>query len=170
MGIISGNGILQDDLVTLLKLINTNFTAMLVKLDADATLTDDTYESGAAITFPSAYIQNEGIRSQGDIIDFLNTLVTNFNAVLAMLDADTLSGLDADYVSTLAITDVLDPAVGTANAIMQTGMYQGDLVKLLNTIVTNFNLLLAKLDADPLAASDYVSACAVTDSVDETGC
>ena len=68
---------------------------------------------------------------------FLSDFITKFNTILAKLDDD--SGLnDTDYESTLTIT----------NTISGMGVNQGLLADLLNTIVTNFAALTAKIEAD----------------------
>lgn len=164
-----GNGINQSDLVDLLVSIKTKWNAVMAKLDADATLTDDNYVSANALAIPEGIQTTEAkcIRDQGQIVTFLQSMITQFNAVLAKLDADTLAGLDNDYASTLGITDIVGN--DAIDAITNTGMTQGAVIKLLNTWITNYNLLLTKMDTDPLAASDYASGNAITDTVEEGG-
>jgi len=63
----------------------------LAILDADTGVTDTTYTSGLLPTFPGVALKTTnpvGIYSQGSVIDYLNTVVTNFNALLAQLDDD----------------------------------------------------------------------------------
>lgn len=163
------NGINQVDLVNLINTIKTKWNAVMLKLDNDATLDVDTYVSGNALSIPNG-IQISGvkaIRDQGAIVTFLNDAITQFNLVMAKLDADDLGGMDNDYASTLGITDVVGNS--KIDGIIPAGIYQGSLIKVLNNWITNFNLLLAKLDADPLAASDYVATNAITDTVVEEG-
>lgn len=63
---------------------------------------------------------------------------------------------DTDYVSTLAVTDVVNSGTKlTATAVDNTGMSQGALYTLLDSIVTNWNLLMAKLEADGAATTTY---------------
>lgn len=50
MARIDKNGMNQEDLVTLLNTIITNFNAVLTKLDSDAGVTDTNYSSTYAIT------------------------------------------------------------------------------------------------------------------------
>jgi hypothetical protein len=168
MATISGKGVGQNDLYTLLALLNTKFSALLAKLDADSVIAATNYVSTLAITFPSTITAN-GI-SQGAVLSFLENWITKFNACLTKVDADAGAGIDNDYNSTLAITDVINPAVGTARGLFNNGVFQGDLVYLLDTCVTNFNSCLTKLDTDPLGDSNYSATLAITDNVDDTAC
>lgn len=163
------NGISQGDLVDLLVSIKTKWNAVMVKLDADATLADDDYVSANSLTIPSG-IQTDGVkavRDQGQIVTFCQDMITQWNLVMAKLDADTLAGLDDDYASTLGLTDVV--GVDAVDAILNTGVTQGALINFLNRWIVNWNLLLAKMDTDPLAASDYASSNGMTDTVEEAG-
>lgn len=169
MGTIYGNGMNQGDLVTFLKLINTNLTGVLAKLDDDTGVSATDYESSLAITFPST-ITTCGIRSQGDVLDFLEDWITNFNAMLTKIDSDAGAGIDNNYNSTLAITDIINPTNNPAKGLYNNGVDQGDLVDLLQTIITNFNACLTKMDTDPLGDSDYSATWAISDTVDDTAC
>lgn len=163
------NGINQSDLVDLINSIKTKWNAVLLKLDNDATLDVDTYVSANALSIPSG-IQIAGvkaIRDQGAIVTFLNNAITQFNAVLVKLDADDLGGMDNNYVSTLGLTDVVGNS--KVDGITNAGIYQGSVIKVLNDWITNYNLLLVKLDADPLTAGDYVATNAITDTIVEEG-
>ena len=101
------NGIGTPELATFLQAIATKMAACNANLDADATLTDDDYASTLDITFsaktgsipplatttafaitsPASKIKTTGI-DQEALIDFLNTAVTNINALWVKLDAD----------------------------------------------------------------------------------
>lgn len=166
---IYGNGINQEDLVALMVDVDTKWAALLAKLDADSQLTADDYVSTLDITWPSG-IQTSNpyaIRDWGQVWTWFLALVTNYNDLLAKLDTDALAGLDNNYASSLAISAA---ETGYASlGVQANAWYQGSLVYFTDLFITKFNLLLAKLDADPLDASNYVSACAVTDTVDEAG-
>lgn len=165
MGWLFRNGILQKDLVDLLTTINTNYTATLTLLDGDAGVAATDYVTGSAITFPSTTINENGI-SQGALLDFLNTFITNFNTVNGKLDDDNLT--DSDYASTLDITDNINDT-GADGYMSPMGMRQGDLINLINTIITNINALNAKLVADATVQTATYADNDVTDTVDETG-
>jgi len=168
MANIEGQGINQDDLVTFLTLMNTNLTGLLAKLDDDTGVEDTDYESTYAITFPSTTISAGGIRSQGDILTFLNSWVTNYNATLAKLDADT-GVADEDYVTNAAITDVIDNVA--AGNLYQTGMNQSQLVNLLQTCITRFAIATAQLDNDDTVQDgNYGTLWNITDTIINTGC
>lgn len=104
---ITPNGIGTAELATFLQAIATKFAACTALLDADATLTDTDYASTLDITFsaktgwipplatttafditlPGSKIKTTGIEQEA-LIDFLNTAVTNINALWVKLDAD----------------------------------------------------------------------------------
>lgn len=104
---ISPNGIGTAELATFLQAIVTKFAACTALLDADGTLTDENYASTLDITFsaktgwvpplttttafditnPASKIKKTGI-DQEALVDFLNTVITNMNALWAKLDAD----------------------------------------------------------------------------------
>lgn len=104
---ISPNGIGTAQLATFLQAIATKFAACTALLDADATLTDRDYASTLDITFsaktgwipplatttafditlPGSKIKTTGIEQEA-LVDFLNTAVTNINALWVKLDAD----------------------------------------------------------------------------------
>jgi len=167
MANIEGQGINQDDLVTFLTLMNTQLSAMLVKLAADTGLDAGTDYTDLTLTFPSTTISAGGIRSQGDILTFLQNWITVFNAVLAMIDADV--GVTAvNWVSTWAITTPIDSV--TAGNLYQTGMNQSQLVNLLQTCITNFAGLTAKLDADGDINTATYTNDNITDTIITVGC
>lgn len=67
---------------------------------------------------------------------------------------------DTDYASTLAVTDVVNSGTkAVATAVDNTGMSQGALYTLLNSIVTNFNAMLVKVKADGAASTYSTCAC-----------
>lgn len=106
-------------------------------------------------------IFGNGIK-QGDLVDLLVSMRTKFNAILTKLDGD--SGVtDTDYSSTLALA-----APDGLNTTHPKGVrHQGVVVTFLNTFITKFNLLLAKLDLDGgVADTNYVALWALTDVVD----
>lgn len=165
---ITGRGINQADLISLLRLIRTNFIAVTAKLDADAGVTDTTYGSIWNFAFPVS-IGTVGILHQGAVLDYLKTVRTAWNGVLAKLDLD--GGVaDTDYNSTKSMASLIDNL--TLGSLLQAGVYEGSLVKWLSTFVTNFNSALTKLDADAsVTDTNFNSLWAISATlVDATGC
>jgi hypothetical protein len=171
VGIISGHGILQEDLVDLLQLMNTNLTGLLAKLDDDGSITATDYEATLAITFPSSEISENGIISQGAVLSFLDNWIASFNAALAKIDADAGANIDNDYATACGITDVINATTNPAKGLYNGGINQGDLVSLLQTCITKFATLTAKLDDDDgVTDTDYAETWDIPDTVDNTGC
>ena len=168
MGVICGRGINYSDLITLVGLIITKFNATLVKLDADS-LTLSDYNSTYSFT-ASTYTAPNAVHDQGQILTFFAALATNFNAVLARLDANG-SGVGTNYVSLWGMGNYIsNPLLGSMEP---TGIYEGSLIKWLSDYLTKWNGVLAKLDADGgIAATDYVSGQGITAAtyIDATGC
>lgn len=101
------NGIGTSELATYLQAIATKFAACTALLDADSTLDDEDYASTLNITFsaktgqipplatstafditsPASFIKTTGIKQEA-LVDYLNTVVTNINALWVKLDAD----------------------------------------------------------------------------------
>lgn len=145
---LSAKGMYQGDLVNQVYELETNWNGILTKLDADGGVNLTTYNATYAVDLDDTVYGSKGM-SQQAIVDLLDDFTTNFNACLTALDGD--SGVaDADYNSTLAITDYVNAAgkEDETTAIKNDGMSQGALYTYLNTIVTNVNALNAKLDAD----------------------
>jgi len=78
--------------------------------------------------------------SQGALYTLLNSIITNWNAMLVKVKAD---GANSTY-STYACTALASQGHG----ITAKGMHQKDLVAALIELETNFNAVLALLDAD----------------------
>lgn len=98
-----------------------------------------------------------------DLVVALKEIRTDWNAVLAKLDTDT--GVTAtNYVSTCAI-----PAVQAIDYSPGGVCSDDDTFKRISDAVTSINAVNAKLDADSLAASDYVSKYNVTNLI-KAGC
>ncbi len=116
-------------------------------------VTGTNYNSLWAVSL-GATVKGTGM-SQKDLVSFLDTFITNFNAVMAKLDLD--GGVtDTDFASTLNFTDNVNNLA--ADPIKNNGVFQGAVVTLLNTIRTKFNALNAKLDADGgVADTDYAA-------------
>lgn len=149
---LSDKGMWQKDLVATLTEMETNFNAILTKLDADGGVTDTDYNSTYAVDLDNTVVGSKGL-DQDKMVTFFQSFLTNFNATLTKLDSD--GGVtDTDYNSTLALTDTINAGTNftiAANqnlAIDNTGMTQGALYYYLNAVVTNVNALNAKLDAD----------------------
>lgn len=145
---IKTNGMSQGALYTRLNEIVTNWNALLVKVKADGA--NSTYSTYACTVLSS---QGNGISATGmhqkDLIDCLYALETNFNAVLALLDADT-QVTKTNYATTVN-------ALGTAAALNLNdtvrgsyGLSQDNIVSFLDDLVTKFNGLVAHLDTDAL--------------------
>jgi len=83
---ISQGGLNQPALYTRLALIRTNWVGILAKLDADGGVTDTDYLALGTLSL-GATVKGTGI-SQGDIVSFLDSFITKFNATLTKLDAD----------------------------------------------------------------------------------
>jgi hypothetical protein len=99
------NGIGTRELAIFCQAIATQLAVCTALCDADSTLTDEDYASTLDITFtsktgtaealgvafditnPCSFIQPKGIKQEA-LIDFLNTVVTNINALWVKLDAD----------------------------------------------------------------------------------
>lgn len=163
MGNIYGNGMSQSDLKTLLDAIITNFNAMNAVLDADTGVSGTNYASLWNMTATSVLANG---MNQGDLISTLQNMIDCIAGVDAKLDAESLT--DSDYATTCDVTDTVN---ATANyGIFNNGMAQGCVVKLLNTIITNFNALLAKLAADgTVNGTTAYTTLTITDTIDETG-
>lgn len=112
--------------------------------DYESTLAiTDVVNNGASFTIASnknVAVDNTGM-NQGALYDLLNTIVTNWNAMLTKLEAD---GANSDYTPTYACTALASQGHG----ISANGMHQADLVAALTELETNFNAVLALLDAD----------------------
>ena len=168
---IYGNGINQEDLVALLVLFKTNLDGLCAKLDLDGGVADTNYAAlvSALLVIPDTIQQTDPfcIRDQGELINYLQLFITQWAVLTAKLDLDGTVN-DTDYASLWNITDVIDGQA--SDGIQQAGLYQGSLVRLLNTIITNFNGLLTKLDNDTgVSGTNFNSLWAITDEVDETG-
>lgn len=96
-------------------------------------------------------VDNTGM-SQGALYTLLNSIVTNFNAMLVKVKAD---GAASTY-STYACKALASQGKG----ISANGMYQDDLIATLTELETNFNAVLALLDADTQVTLDTYTAVA----------
>lgn len=166
MGNINATGLNQPDLVDLLVLFRGNFNGILAKLDADTGVTDTDYASLNSVSIPAGIETKnpKAIHDQGATLSFLNSVLTNYNAVLSKLDADA-GVTDTDYNSSLAITDTIDNP--SAGHLRPSGMFQGSLINLLDVILTRINSLNAKLDADGgVADTNYAALFNIADTVD----
>lgn len=83
---ISQGGLNQPALYTRLALIVTNFNAALTKLDNDGGVTDTNYNALGAVSL-NATVKGTGI-GQKDLVQFLDSFISKFNATLVKLDAD----------------------------------------------------------------------------------
>lgn len=168
MPAITGRGINQADLISLLNLIRTNFVAVTAKLDLDGGVADTNYAALENFSVPVG-IGSVGIFSQGAILDYFKTIRTKFNALLVKLDADGTVN-STDYNATYSIAQLVDSlALGS---LTQAGVYEGALVKWLDNFVTKWNLALTHLDSDSgVSGTNYNSLWKISAAlVDATGC
>lgn len=167
MGTLWSKGVNQGDLNTALREILTDYNATLALLDLDAGVTLTTYvalHAIPAITNIDTYVGAD----QGDVIKRLQDTITSVNAVNAKLDADGLQ--KSDYAATFDITDNVN-SLTYNTGIFNNGMDQGDLIRLLYTIKTNINALLAYLDADTTVdTATYASSNPIAFEVEIEGC
>lgn len=165
---ITAAGIRQDELVDFLVLCRAKFLVLLAKLDLDGTVNSTDYLATYTFAMPAG-IQTDGPRAynQGSLVSFLNTFITNFNLMLAHLDADSgVSG--TNFASLWAITDTV--GADNADSILDNGLDLGALVNLLDAIVAKMAGLNAKLDLDGgVADTNYATLCNITGTVDSTG-
>jgi hypothetical protein len=108
----------------------------------------DVVNNGAAGTVA---VDNAGM-SQGALYTLLNSIVTNWNAMLVKVKAD---GANSTY-STYACTALASQGHG----LSARGMHQADLVAALTELETNFAAVLALLDADSQVALETYTAVA----------
>lgn len=165
---VRGKGFHQGDLVDLLASIVTKWNATLTKLDADGTVTDTNYNALWALTMPSTIqtVDPKCIRDQGALVSILNSMALSLNGALAKLDADaTVSG--TDYASLWAITDTIG---AETDSVKDNGIYDGSMINFLDTWITKYAGVLAKLDADGgVADTNYASLNGQADIVDSDG-
>ena len=82
----NGRGIHQGDLYAALLEMETNFNAALAVLDLDSGVADTTYNALGAVDLNDV-ASGTGLGFE-DIVNFLDSFITNFNATLTKLDAD----------------------------------------------------------------------------------
>lgn len=138
---VDNRGMQQGALYNLLNTIVTNFNTCMTKIEADGATTT-TYTPDNAMT--TLATQGHGLSAKGmhqkDLVATLTELETNFNAILALLDAD--GGVTkTTYTATYAV-DLDDTVVGSK------GIDQDKLVSFLEQWVDNWNLCLAAMDTD----------------------
>jgi len=161
MANLTKKGINQIDVVTLAFLIKSQFAVMTAQLDSDTGVADTTYASLWDLDLPGAGVEASGTGwSNAECYDFLLQMVTNFNGVVAKLNADG-TVTDEDYA---AITSTIGE--GLTNFV---GISQGEIITVLQTYITALATLTAKLDNDgTVNDEDYATNCNVTDTVDDT--
>ena len=107
-----------------------------------------------------AFVRGKGWH-QGDLVDLLASIVTKFNATLTKLDADGTVA-DTNYNSLWALSLGSNIQTVDPKCIRD----QGALVTFLDLIVTNFNGVLTKLDADGgVSGTNFSSLWALTDVI-----
>lgn len=99
--------------------------------------------------------------NQGDLVDMLVKFKTNFNAILAKLDLDA-GVADTNYTSLQSITFPSTIKTSGAKAIRD----QGETLTFLGSLITKFNAVLTKLDADAqVNDTNYNALWAITNTV-----
>lgn len=102
----------------------------------------------------------QGVK-QGDLVDLLVLIKTNWNAILTKLDADT-GVADTDYNALQALTMPAGISTTETKGIRD----QGQIVTFLDNFITKFNAVLAKLDLDgTVTDTNFASLLALTDVV-----
>lgn len=146
---IDDTGISQEALYNILYSIITNFNLMNAKLDADGGVAGTDYASlWNLTTLASRGIEPNGIH-QADLIACLQQMETNFEGVTAKLDAD--SGVTAaDFALSLNFSFTGLDSIGIKSL--------EDLIYNLQTMITQFNALLSKLDVDTSPSSSVSSS------------
>ncbi len=139
---VDNTGMSQSALYSLMNEIVTNVNGMNAKLDADGGVSDANYASLYNLTAMASQGYGLGTKGmwQADLIAELTEFETNFNAILTKLDNDG-GTTDSDYNSTYAV-DLNNTVVGSY------GIDQGKLVTFLQSMITNINATLTKLDSD----------------------
>jgi hypothetical protein len=165
-GRLSGRGLNQDELLDLIALLRTNTLALTAALDADDGVASTTYTSTFTFDLPSRFADGY-VRDQGTLIETLETFTTKWNAMLAIADADATI-TDTNYAATCGIAVTLN--VRASSSVLDAGMYEGSLVKWLDTTIDQFNAALAKFDAD-LGDTTYATTYGITAAsyIDDTG-
>lgn len=171
----------------LLNDLRTQLNAALVKLDADAGVTDTDYVALLGVTGPSIAVTTASEHvalgssyAHGDDavrlrlsagVSLLHEQKTNHNALLAKLDADVLVGA-TDFVNPARTVTSFSAAMsdfgaggsathGDAGVAVRRAL-EGR-TALANELKAKHNLVMAKLDADAgVVANDFVATCSVT--------
>ncbi len=162
MADVSRKGVFQGDLVTLLKLIQTNFNGINAKLDADAGVTDTDYASLWDLSNPDVTVEAAGTGlGNANTYEFIKEFFTNYNGVMAKLNADATVN-DTDYAT---LTNTVGELLRNFVSISQT-----DIITSLQTFITAIATSNAKLDADSgVTDTNYAATYDVTDTVDDSG-
>lgn len=147
---VDNRGMNQGALYTLLNNVATNWNLLMAKLEADGAAST-TYTPNNLLTTLASQgygLTNKGMH-QKDLINQLSEMESKFNAVVALLDADTGVTL-TDYatvtsaVGTGAALNLNDTVIGSY------GLDQAKLVSFLDDYIAKFNALLGNLDIDAL--------------------
>lgn len=100
-------------------------------------------------------VDNNGM-SQGALYTLMNTIITNWNTLMAKLETD---GANSSYTPEYLLTTM------ASRGLSATGMNQSDLVAALYQMETNFNAVVAALDADTqVTKTDYSTIAAAAGS------
>lgn len=167
--------------VTLANDIRTQYTGLLAELDTQegtSLVGDPTYDIAApAITIPATlqHVALGGAYTHGDnavalraglegIEVVANELKSNFNALLALLDTSPGSISDGDYVATVSINTAnagsVSPHFANGGAAahgdqgVQLRLALEGMVAIGNSIKTQHNLLVAKIESDSSAPAN----------------
>lgn len=161
---ITGRGINQADLLSLLKLIQIQYLALANHLEGQSIDGIANY----VFTYPSN-LKSPGIFTQGAVLDYLKTVHDAFENFLIILDGDGNLSFELYFESYFPETRIGDL---TRSSLTQAGIYEGSLVKMLGDYIAGWNGMCVELDLDPIiAGTGNRSTYGISPNlVDTTGC
>lgn len=166
--LMTSTGINQPDLITLGGSIITKYGTLLANIDADTG--DTTYATTYALdTSGMSATAPIGI-DNSMLYNFMLDYQTNWNALLAALDAD--DGIaDVNYVTLCGLGTLVGNATCVEHHINPNGINQGAMLYWLNLVITQMAVLTAKLTADASTHDNtYGADSDKTDVIDATYC
>ena len=165
------SGYWQKGLYSLLLQIQTNYSALLAKLDADSTVNDTDYDSLLDVATPIVGdVYNANIKPNGMLLGDVITLCSgwriNFNDLMDKLAADSGVNGTAVYLALKFASGTYLIDVSNAEA-KKLGIHQGGFVEFLDQFIAVFNAALLLLDADSgVADTNYASLYFIGDVVE----
>ena len=168
MSALTGRGMNHEDLYNVLNRLSTHMTGLTLKIDLDGGVGGSLFNSLCGFSLP-ATITNLGIRDEGEVLTYLKLARTKFNAMLGFLDSDALVS-DTNYAGLLNLDNTIDNL--TLGSLVQMGVYEGALVKWLETYISKWAQMTDKLDNDGgVVGTNYGSLWNFPAGlVDATGC